>query len=495
MTISFDSIPSTLRVPFCSVEFNSSRAQQGLGVLTYKGILIGQKSSAGTAAANSIHRVTSADDVLTLAGQGSILHRMAMAWFASNQSTACYIGVLEDAGAGVVATKTLTFTGPASADGTLSLYVDGDSVPVAVADEDTAAEVAAAVVAALNAEADLPIGTAAVGGGGSEHIVTVPFKHKGAVGEDLDIQVNYQTGETLPAGIGVTIAAGTTGATNPTLTDLIAALGDTWFNIVAHPYTDATSLTAIETELASRWGPMRMIDGVAFTSANGSQGTLTTLGDGRNSKHSVIVSQPGENPIRLPCEFAAEVAAVVAYYGAIDPARPFTTLPLSWAKAPAEADLFTWQERDLLLHDGIATTRVESGGIVQLERIITTYQESPAGADDTAYLDVTTLLSLMYIRYSWRARVLLRFPRHKLADDGARFGSGQAVVTPKIMAAEALAWFRELEELGIVEDFAAFKAALVVERNATDPNRLDILLPPDLVNQLLVAATQVQFLL
>jgi phage tail sheath gpL-like len=91
--------------------------------------------------------------------------------------------------------------------------------------------------------------------------------------------------------------------------------------------------------------------------------------------------------------------------------------------------------------------------------------------------------------------VLLRFPRHKLADDGARFGSGQAVVTPKIMAAEALAWFRELEELGIVEDFAAFKVALVVERNATDPNRLDILLPPDLVNQLLVAATQVQFLL
>jgi phage tail sheath gpL-like len=494
VTISFNSIPSTLRVPFCSVEFDSSRAQQGLGLLTYKGLLIGQKSSAGTAAANSIHRVTSADDVLTLAGQGSMLHRMAMAWFAANQSTACYIGVLEDDGAGVAATKTLTFTGPASADGTLVPYVDGDRVPVAVADEDTAAEVAAAVVAALNAAPNLPIGTATVGGAGSEHIVTVPFKHKGVVGQDLDIRFNYESGETLPAGIGVTIAAGATGTTNPTLTTLIAALGDTWYNVIAEPYTDATSLDAFDTELASRWGPMRMIDGVVFTSAAGSHGTLTTLGDGRNGKHVSIVAAPGESPVRLPCELAAEAAAIVAYYGNIDPARPFTSLPFSWAKAPADADLFTWQERDLLLHDGIATTRVEAG-VVQLERAITTYQETPAGADDTAYLDVTTLLSLMYIRYSWRTLVQTRYPRHKLADDGTRFGSGQAVVTPKLMAAEALAWFRELEELGIVEDFATFKANLIVERSTTDPNRLDMLLPPDLVNQLLVAATQIQFLL
>lgn len=494
MTISFDAIPSTLRVPVCSVEFNSSRAQQGSALLAYKGLLIGQKTSGGTAAANSVHRVTSADDVLTLAGRGSMLHRMAIAWFANNSYTECWIGVLDDASGGVAATKLITITGTATADGTISLYVDGKliSIPVTAAGVNTPTEIAAAIAVALNLELDLPLGTATA----AAEVVTVPFKHKGVVGQDLDIRVNYQSGETLPTGVtSVVVTAGVAGTTNPTLTTLLAALGDSWYNILANPYTDATSLTAIETELTSRWGPMRMIDGVAFASAAGSYGTLAALGETRNSKHSAIIAQPGESPLTLPCEFAAAVAAVVAYYGNIDPARPFTTLPLAGVLAPAEADLFTWQERDLLLHDGIATTRVEAGGIVQLERPITTYQTSAAGADDTAYLDVTTLLSLMYVRYSWRARVLLKFPRHKLADDGTRFGAGQAVVTPKVMKAEALAWFRELEELAIVENFDAFKAALVIERNATDPNRLDMLLPPDLVNQLLVAATQVQFLL
>ena len=38
-----------------------------------------------------------------------------------------------------------------------------------------------------------------------------------------------------------------------------------------------------------------------------------------------------------------------------------------------------------------------------------------------------------------------------------------------------------------------FKENLIVERNATDPNRLDVLFPPDLINQLRVFATLVQF--
>ena len=104
--------------------------------------------------------------------------------------------------------------------------------------------------------------------------------------------------------------------------------------------------------MASRFGPMRMIDGVAVTSAAGSFSTLTTLGDGRNSPHSVIVGQPGASPLTPPMEFAAEVAAVVARFGATDPARPFQTLALSHALSPAEADLFIEQSPDIVLERG-----------------------------------------------------------------------------------------------------------------------------------------------
>lgn len=488
MAISFNEIPSNLRIPFVTAEFDASLANQGPGLLSYTALLLGQKIAAGTAAANSFHRVTNADQVATLAGRGSILHRMAIAWFASNTSTEVWIGVLDDDAAGVSATGTITVSGTATANGTIALYLGGERITVGVTTGMTATQVATAIAAAVNANLDLPVTATPAAA-----VVTLTFRNDGTAGNSYNARHSYRDGEALPAGISLAIVQLASGATNPTLATLIAALGDKWFNIWAHPYTDATSLAAIEAELASRAGPMRMIDGLAITSADGSHSTLVSLGNGRNSSYSCIVGQAGINPLTPPMEFAAEVAAVVARFGSIDPARPFQTLALRRALPPVEADLFDNAERNLLLFDGIATTRVAAGGVVQLERIITTYQVSPGGSADTAYLDATTPLTLMFLRFNWRSRIQTKYPRHKLANDGTRFGSGQAVMTPQLGRAEALSWYRDMEELGLVENFALFKANLVVERNASDPNRMDQLLTPDLINQLIVSATKHQF--
>lgn len=484
--ISFDSVPTNLRIPFVTAEFDNSRASQGPALLSYRVLLVGQKVAAGTAAANTLHRVTRADDLIALAGRGSMLHRMALAYFAENRSTEVYVLVLTDNAGGVAATGTLTVTGPATAAGTLSIYIGGTLVTVAVASGDVQNDIATAIAAAITANADLPVTAAAVA-----NVVTLTFRHKGLAGNELDVRLNYQDGEALPAGVAVAVVAMANGTLNPVLTDGIAALGDQWFHVWAHPYTDATSLTAIEAELASRFGPLRMIDGVAITAKDAASGTLSALGDGRNSPHSAILAAY-KSPTP-PMELAAAAAGVVAFYGASDPARPFQTLPLTWAKAPAESERFTNTERNLLLYDGISTTKVGAGSQVQLERLVTTYQTSAAGAPDTSYLDVTTMLTLLYLRYSFRTRFATKYPRHKLADDGTRFGAGQKVMTPALGKAEAVGWFREMEELGLVEGFDQFKTDLVVERNAADPNRLDVLLPPDLINQLVVTAGQIQF--
>lgn len=487
MTITFNDVPSNLRVPFVAAEFDASQASQGPALLAYRALLIGQKLASGSATANSLHKVTSADDLIALAGRGSMLHRMAIAWFASNKMTELWVLVVADDAAGVAAAGTITVTGPATEDGTIPLYIGGERVTVEVASGDVQNDIATAIGAAINADTDLPV-TASV----LANVVTVTFRHKGEVGNGHDLRDSYRDGEGLPAGVALAYVQPVGGTTNPDLDDAIAALGDSWFQIIAHPYTDATSLTAIEAELASRFGSMRMIDGVAFTSKAGTHAALTTFGASRNSPHSVIVAQPGESPLTPAMEFAAEYAAVIARYGAADPARPFQTLPLAHALPPAESDLFTLEERNLLLYEGVATSR-ESVGVVQIDRAITTYQTNAAGADDTAYLDVTSLLTLLYLRYSWRTRMQTRYPRHKLANDGTRLGSGQAVITPKIGKAEAVSWFREMESLGLVEGFEQFKADLVVERNVADPNRLDVLLPPDLINQLIVTATKIGF--
>ena len=127
--------------------------------------------------------------------------------------------------------------------------------------------------------------------------------------------------------------------------------------------------------------------------------------------------------------------------------------------------------------------------------MITTYQLNGAGAPDTSYLDLNTVLTLSYLRYDWRTFIASRYPRHKLASDDVRPAPGQAIITPSIGKAEAVSRFAQWQDLGLVEGIEQFKTDLIVERNSQDPNRLDFLLPPDIINQLRIAATQIQFLL
>ena len=66
-------------------------------------------------------------------------------------------------------------------------------------------------------------------------------------------------------------------------------------------------------------------------------------------------------------------------------------------------------------------------------------------------------------------------------------------MTPKIIKAELIAQYRFDEFLGRVENARAFKENLIVERDANDPNRINVLYPPDLINQLRIFAVLAQF--
>jgi phage tail sheath gpL-like len=80
-----------------------------------------------------------------------------------------------------------------------------------------------------------------------------------------------------------------------------------------------------------------------------------------------------------------------------------------------------------------------------------------------------------------------------VADDGTQFGPGKAIVTPSMVKAEAVSAFRAWEKEGIVEGFEQFIDALIVERNALNPKRIDVLLPPDLTNALETMAVKTQY--
>lgn len=483
-------VSPTQLVPGPFVEVRADERAQTTAPLPYRLLMIGQKLAGGSAAANSLHRVTSADAVVPLAGRGSILHRMGIGHYASNKSTETWIGVLDDDGAGVAATGTITVSGPATAAGTIALYLGGVRLTIGVADGDADTVIAANIDAAILAATDLPVTPGTVGA-----ITTLTFRHKGLVGNDYDVRHSVADGEELPAGVGLTIApvgSVIAGTTNPSLTGLIAAMGDEWWQVISHPYTDATSLTAIEQEMERRNGPTVMIDGVAVTSAAGTFGTLSALGNGRNSGFSVIVAQAGENPITPPMEYAAEVAGIVAREGELQPNRPFNTVGLVNATAIPEADRFSFAERDMLLKGSIATSKNTTTGQVQLERLVTTYQLNASGSPDTAYQDIGTPLTLIALRYSWRAHIS-RFSRHLLVDDGTNVGPGVAIMSPTLGQAEAVAWFKGQEARALVQDLAQFKRDLVVVRDTVDRTRLVWELPVTLVPGLQILDTTILF--
>ena len=176
-----------------------------------------------------------------------------------------------------------------------------------------------------------------------------------------------------------------------------------------------------------------------------------------------------------------------------DPGRPLQSLPVYGVLAPDLADRFELTERNNLLYSGISTYTVGDDGTVMIENLITTYQKNSYGDEDDSYLQVETLFSLMFVTRYLRTAVTSKFGRMKLAADGTRFAPGAAIVTPNIIRADQIAEYQTLVFNGYAQDAEAFARNIIVEQNKTNPNRVDVLWPGTLMNQLRIFALLNQF--
>lgn len=241
-----------------------------------------------------------------------------------------------------------------------------------------------------------------------------------------------------------------------------------------------------------RYGPMVAEPSHVFAYTHESD--LVDAIDVASSYNSIhLTAIPVPSSVSDPHRWVAAVAAVCDYQAAIDPARPLQTLVLKGVSTPDEASRHSRYVRNQLLHNKLSTWTVDAGGNVRLERVITTYTKNAAGFDDPSMLDIETKFTVDYIRFAVRQRIAQKFPRMKLADDDTQFAPGQPIVTPKIIRAELIALMREMELVGLVEGLEQFIADVQVVRSTADANRVNAVLPPDIVNQFRVFAASVQF--
>ena len=488
--ITFSTIPVDLRVPGQYIEIDNSRAVRGLPQAQHKMLILGQRLAAGTVAAGVLTKVTRKEDGVGYFGRGSMLAQQVEAALKVNPYTECYALALDDLGAGAAATGSIAIVGPATASGTLYLYIGGRRLQVGVTAAQTATQIGDAIAAAVNADLDGAVTAANVTG-----TVTFTSRHKGLEGNDIDIRVNYYQGEFAPAGITATITPMSGGTGNPDVTDAITAMSSLAAYTILMAWTDDANVTLMETELQSRWGGMEMRAGHVFGHKNDSYSDLSTYGGARNSAHSTFSGLNGSPT--LPWVISAQFGAICEFSGAIDPAVPFRSLSLPGVMAPAEASRFTLTERNLLLHDGISTIVFDQSGAASIEQVVTTYQTDSFGIEDVSLLKLNTKWTVDYLRFLFRFAIARDYPRHKLADDNVlgTIQPGQAIATPKLIRNTLIAAASDAVKAGLMEDLEQFKADLIVVRSSADTCRVNSILSPNTVNQFDVFAAAVQYVL
>lgn len=493
--MSLGTIPNDILLPLVYIDIDNSQANSGTPALSQKVLVIGQQLSTGQATPLTLSRITTSESKMDeLYGKGAMLSSELKTFRKNNQYTDMYaLGVSDFEG--TAAKCEIVVAASTAKSGILYLLIAGKSVQVLVREGDDAQAIAAAIVANIQnvkSNQHLPI-TAALKSGATD-TVELTCKWKGITGNDIDIRVNYYDGEVLPGGVTLTIKTMTGGQGSPDMNAIVAAIPDEWFNHMVTPYNDTQSMNALRDELMNRWGPLKMIEGIAYTAH---RGTFAETGAYGQSRNDFLFTCMGTNRSpHAPWEFGAAYCAQASYSLGIDPARPLQTLVLRGLLPPAKNDQWDNTERNLLLRDGIATYMVTPGNEIAIEREVSMYRLNSYGDPDPSYLDITTPATLGYMRYSLKTMVTNRFPRHKLAGDDVLdlLDPAQPVVTPKIMRNTIIElattdWVPK----GLLEDLAGFKDTLNVYRDTSDKNRLNCVFNPNIVNQFRVFAALQQF--
>lgn len=511
MAISFANIPPNLRVPLAYFEMTNERA--ATFQIIQNALLLGTVPAGAGLAPNTATLCTSADQASALAGVGSAFHRQAQRWFQNNRGLVplYLLAAAEPTGAGAYTHSwgAIAWTGPATGSGTIPLYIGNRSVRVTISAGDTAAEIAEAVRDVINVnpqtgvdafvDAATPTPPPTLPDGSD--VTQLRARQAGTLG-GVDVSFGIEGvvgGEIMPAGVTATVTRMTGGSGRPDLAALLATIGDAAFDFVMSPFEvdgplgaqDLDDLDEFMNDTSGRWSWAQQLYGHYFTSYETRVGGLSALGRTRNGQHGTIFGffgSPTPHDEWLTAYVGQAAGSLI-----IDPARPVQALPLIGVRAPSVDNRFTILERQVLYFDGISSYYTTQDGTCYIDRLITSYRVNVWGAPDNSYLDVETMFTAAYYNRFMRQRILTKFPRHKLANDGTRFGVGQAIVTPRIMRAEFVAAYSELIEIGIVENIEGFERDIIVERDQNDPNRLNVLAPPDWVNQLRIAAVLVAF--
>jgi phage tail sheath gpL-like len=484
-SISIPGYPDTNRVPG---DYFVVQPQGQTGQQQQRALIIACMAASATALPNIPVISAGVADAQAKYGAASVAAQMVADY--QNQDSFGELWVLPiTLPTGSAATGSIAFTGPATANGNLYLYIAGQLVTVPITSTETATAIGTAVAAAINALVGFPVTASAATG-----TVTLTAVDTTISGGDIDIRFNYggtAAGQSTPAGVAFTITAFSGGVASPSLTTALANLGNKTFDFITCEFNDSVSrgsVLALLNDQTGRWSWSEELFGHAFYAYRGTLAALVTEGATVNDQHESILGVYDTPWPMYRC--AADVTGACAVSLRANPAQPLQTLPLNMPAPPIKSQ-FTIGELNSLLYAGISTISVNDFGQVSIGRMITTYQLNAAGAPDASYLDVETMFQLMYVIRDLRSFLQATYARKQLVADGSIIAAGSNATTAQLILASVLGRYQTYCTLAICQNYANFVAGAVAQNAGFGEVKLS--LPFDLANQLRVIASLVLF--
>lgn len=435
-------------------------------------LFIGQKTSAGSATSGAlIQNIPNDNSQNTLFGENSMVAGMITAAKLINQQTQMDAIGLSDAGGAVAATGVVTFSGTATATGSIFITVGSTAnyrYSVDIESGDTATAIGAKLVTLIGADAKVPV-TA----GNSSGAVTLTAVNAGLEGNTIGLRV-----EGSVAGVTVALTAFTGGLTNPTITSVFDAIGENRYQTIVWPST--YTLSILTNFLGSRFNVTNeVLDGVGIVTVTDTYSNLLTAGNAQNSQSLVMFGNKkltdsdfkGPSMLEMNNIMSSEFAAlralrltakanisryVIATRGALDafggPAlaslpyfnTPFFNLPL----IPV-AKGFTKDEVDSLANAGISVfgnnvTRTQ----VILSDVLTTYKTDVAGNPDISFKYLNYVDTISTVREYMVNNLRVRFAQCRLTEGD--LVAGRNIANADLIRAVVTQYYMDLSNADFV---------------------------------------------
>lgn len=374
------------------------------GPPTYKVLLFGNKTSGGSEAVDTLGTIVlDAADAEARMGTRSELFAMYMKFVEVDSGAQIFfIAVTESAGS--AADVDFTFTGAATAVGTIEVHVHGQTFEVAVAEGDANTVVSVAVDAAIPGADE---GRLQVTSSESTGVVNVVYIHAGPRG-DLTIGSGTTRGVRMTskvAGITIVKETLTAGATEDDATLAYAAAAAGEFYLWVLPFHSTGAITATDNQIGEA---IRGPNGVVTSALpiNGKEQTVHIGLVGTQAEATTVSTSTGGNSARAyfyraenndlnPAMIAAHNAAVFrslvqAHPAMIGPVGAkgsvgYTSTDLTVYNMPdpfVVTDRPGAQEIRADLDNGITPIAFDANGRASIPRIITSRSQNANGDND-----------------------------------------------------------------------------------------------------------------